>query len=600
MWVESKFTMDIKEFLDRDEQKDLLRFLTAGSVDDGKSTLIGRLLYDSKLLYEDQLEALERDSKRVGSVGGEIDYALLLDGLQAEREQGITIDVAYRYFATAKRKFIIADTPGHEQYTRNMVTGASTANLAIILVDARTGVITQTRRHTFLISLLGIKHVILAVNKMDLVDYQESVFKDICREYREFVTRLKIPDLHFIPLSALKGDNVVEKSERLKWYTGQPLLEILETIYVTTDRNFIDFRFPVQYVIRPDANFRGFAGTVASGVVRPGDDIMVLPSRKKSRVKEITTFDGNLKEAFPPQSVALTLEDEIDVSRGDMLVHPNNMPRTARTFEAMLVWMDEKPMAKSTPFFLKHTTRTTRATIDRVRYRTDVNSLRKNEADNLTLNEIGRVTITTGQPLFIDPYMRNHTTGSFILIDPVTNFTAAVGMIIDRPAADDNTDKEIDSQERKSKKDKDKEASLKKIVTRQLIEHEGLKLKPYRCPAGKLTIGVGRNLEERGISEEEALYLLNNDIAESIKDLQKIFADADGFENLPEAVQRVLVDMRFNLGDSGFKSFKKMIKAIKAGNFSEAALEMRNSKWFKQVGSRGKTLVAMMTMHQQK
>ncbi len=600
MWVESKFTMDIKEFLDRDEQKDLLRFLTAGSVDDGKSTLIGRLLYDSKLLYEDQLEALERDSKRVGSVGGEIDYALLLDGLQAEREQGITIDVAYRYFATAKRKFIIADTPGHEQYTRNMVTGASTANLAIILVDARTGVITQTRRHTFLISLLGIKHVILAVNKMDLVDYQESVFKDICREYREFVTRLKIPDLHFIPLSALKGDNVVEKSERLKWYTGQPLLEILETIYVTTDRNFIDFRFPVQYVIRPDANFRGFAGTVASGVVRPGDDIMVLPSRKKSRVKEITTFDGNLKEAFPPQSVALTLEDEIDISRGDMLVHPNNMPRTARTFEAMLVWMDEKPMAKSTPFFLKHTTRTTRATIDRVRYRTDVNSLRKNEADNLTLNEIGRVTITTGQPLFIDPYMRNHTTGSFILIDPVTNFTAAVGMIIDRPAADDNTDKEIDSQERKSKKDKDKEASLKKIVTRQLIEHEGLKLKPYRCPAGKLTIGVGRNLEERGISEEEALYLLNNDIAESIKDLQKIFADADGFENLPEAVQRVLVDMRFNLGDSGFKSFKKMIKAIKAGNFSEAALEMRNSKWFKQVGSRGKTLVAMMTMHQQK
>ncbi|MEA3348486.1 MAG: sulfate adenylyltransferase subunit CysN [Pseudomonadota bacterium] len=586
--------MDIKEFLDRDEQKDLLRFLTAGSVDDGKSTLIGRLLYDSKLLYEDQLAALERDSKRVGSVGGEIDYALLLDGLQAEREQGITIDVAYRYFATAKRKFIIADTPGHEQYTRNMVTGASTANLAIILVDARTGVITQTRRHTFLISLLGIKHVILAVNKMDLVDYQESVFKDICQEYREFVTRLKIPDLHFIPLSALKGDNVVEKSERLKWYTGQPLLEILETIYVTSDRNFIDFRFPVQYVIRPDANFRGFAGTVASGVVRPGDDIMVLPSRKKSRVKEITTFDGNLKEAFPPQSVTLTLEDEIDISRGDMLVHPNNMPRAARTFEAMLVWMDEKPMIKSTPFFLKHTTRTTRATIDRVRYRTDVNSLRKSEADNLNLNEIGRVTITTGQPLFIDPYMRNHTTGSFILIDPVTNFTAAVGMIIDRPAADDKTSEEISSQERKSKKGKDsKEASLKKIVTRQLIEHEGLKLKPYHCPAGKLTIGVGRNLEERGISEEEALYLLNNDIAESIKDLQKIFADE--FETLPENVQRVLIDMRFNLGASGFKGFKKMIKAVKEEDFTQAALEMQDSKWFRQVGSRGKTLVKMMT-----
>ena len=585
--------MDIKEFLNRDEQKDLLRLLTAGSVDDGKSTLIGRLLYDSKLLYEDQLSALERDSKRVGSVGGEIDYALLLDGLQAEREQGITIDVAYRYFATAKRKFIIADTPGHEQYTRNMVTGASTANLAIILVDARTGVITQTRRHTFLISLLGIKHVILAVNKMDLVDYQESVFNDICQEYREFVTRLKIPDLHFIPLSALKGDNVVEKSQRLKWYTGQPLLEILETIYVTSDRNFIDFRYPVQYVLRPDADFRGFAGTVASGVVRPGDDILVLPSQKKSKVKEITTFDGNLKEAFPPQSVTLTLEDEIDISRGDMLVHPNNMPRTARTFEAMLVWMDEKPMDKSTPFFLKHTTRTTRATIDRVRYRTDVNTLRKNEATSFILNEIGRVTITTGQPLFFDPYMKNHTTGSFILIDPVTNFTAAVGMIIDRPAADDKPREEVRNQERASEgKRSEKEVALKKIVAEQLIEHEGLKLKPYRCPAGKLTIGVGRNLEERGISEEEALFLLDNDISECIEDLQKIFAG--GFETLPEGVLRVLIDMRFNLGATGFRGFKKMISAVKKADFIQATLEMQDSKWFRQVGNRGKTLVEMM------
>ncbi|MEA1922782.1 MAG: sulfate adenylyltransferase subunit CysN [Pseudomonadota bacterium] len=591
--------MDIKEFLNRDEQKDLLRFLTAGSDDDGKSTLIGRLLYDSKLLYEDQLAALERDSKRVGSVGGEIDYALLLDGLQAEREQGITIDVAYRYFSTAKRKFIIADTPGHEQYTRNMVTGASTANLAIILVDATTGVITQTRRHTFLISLLGIKHVILAVNKMDLVDYQESTFNRICQEYRDFVTRLKIPDLHFIPLSALKGDNVVDKSERMEWYTGQPLLEILETVYVTSDRNFIDFRYPVQYVLRPDAGFRGFSGTVASGVVRPGDEIMVLPSRKKSKIKEITTFDGNLKEAFPPQSVTLTLEDEIDVSRGEMLVHPNNIPRTARTFEAMLVWMDEKPMNKSTGFFLKHTTRTTRATIDRVRYQIDVNSLRKNEADNLALNEIGRVTITTGQPLFFDPYMKNHTTGSFILIDPITNFTTAVGMIIDRLAADDKTNGKIEIEASKSREEGvNREAALKKIVAEQLIEHEGLKLKPYRCPAGQLTIGVGRNLEERGITEEEALYLLNNDISECIEDLQNIFVDTDAdseeFETLPEAVQRVLVDMRFNLGTTAFRSCKKMIEAIKEKNFAQAALEMQESKWFKQVGSRGKTLVAMM------
>ncbi len=587
--------MNINEFLDRDEQKDLLRFLTAGSVDDGKSTLIGRLLYDSKLLYGDQLAALKRDSKRVGSVGGKIDYALLLDGLQAEREQGITIDVAYRYFATAKRKFIIADTPGHEQYTRNMVTGASTANLAIVLVDAQAGVIGQTRRHTFLLSLLGIKHVILAVNKMDLIDYQESVFNDICRKYRDFVTRLKIPDLHFIPLSALNGDNVVKKSQNMKWYTGPPLLEILETVYVTSDRNFIDFRYPVQYVLRPDADFRGFAGTVASGIVRSGDDILVLPSRKKTKIKTITTSDGNLKEAFPPQSIALTLVDEIDISRGDMLVHPNNIPRTARTFEAMLVWMDEKPMNKSTAFFLKHTTRTTRATIDRIRYRTDVNSLRKNEATKLVLNEIGRVTITTSQPLFFDPYMKNHTTGSFILIDPITNFTAAVGMIIDRPAVDDEPKEEIINQKGEPEPDgSSKEATLKKIVTQQLLENEGLKLKPYRCPAGKLTIGIGRNLEDKGISENEALYLLNNDISACIADLQKLFTDAESFENLPENVQAVLVDMHFNLGAAGFRNFKKMIKAVKENDFAQAALEMQDSKWFEQVGNRGKRLVAMM------
>ena len=430
--------MDIKQFLDRDEQKDLLRFLTAGSVDDGKSTLIGRLLYDSKLLYDDQLATLERDSKRVGSVGGEIDYALLLDGLKAEREQGITIDVAYRYFATAKRKFIIADTPGHEQYTRNMVTGASTANLAVILVDARTGVITQTRRHTFIVSLLGIKHVILAVNKMDLVAYDQEVFEQICQDYRDFVARLKIPDLHFIPLSALKGDNVVEKSINTPWYSGAPLLKMLESIYVTSDRNFIDFRFPVQCVLRPDASFRGFAGKVASGVVRPGEEIMVLPSGKKSKVKAISTFDGERERAFPPESVTLVLEDEIDVSRGDILVHPNNIPRSSRFFEAMLVWMDEKPLDLQRSFFIKHTTQTTRARIERLRYRTDVNTLRKSDADHLSLNEIGRVSITTSRPLYFDPYMKNHQTGSFILIDPLTNFTSAVGMIIDRVASKEN------------------------------------------------------------------------------------------------------------------------------------------------------------------
>ncbi|MEA3241506.1 MAG: GTP-binding protein [Pseudomonadota bacterium] len=344
-------------------------------------------------------------------------------------------------YASAKRKFIIADTPGHEQYTRNMVTGASTANLVVILVDASTGVITQTRRHTFIVSLLGIKHVILAVNKMDLVDYDQEVFERICQDYRDFVTRLKIPDLHFIPLSALKGDNVVKNSANTPWYSGAPLLKMLESIYISSDRNIIDFRFPVQYVLRSDATFRGFSGKVASGVVRPGEEIMVLPSAKRSKVKTISTFDGDLEYAFPPESITLTLEDEIDISRGDMLVHPNNIPRTSRSFEAMLVWMDEKDMDLQNSFFIKHTTQTTRARIERLRYRTDVNSLRKSDADQLSLNEIGRVTITTSRPIYFDPYMKNHQTGSFILIDPLTNFTSAVGMIIDRVASENRVGK---------------------------------------------------------------------------------------------------------------------------------------------------------------
>lgn len=336
--------LDIKAFLDKDEQKDLLRLLTAGSVDDGKSTLIGRLLFDSKKLYEDQLDALERDSKRLGNAGEHIDYALLLDGLKAEREQGITIDVAYRYFSTNNRKFIIADTPGHEQYTRNMITGGSTANLAIILVDARMGVITQTRRHTFLVSLLGIKHVVLAVNKMDLVDFSEERFNEIVTEYKKFVAPLGIPDVTCIPLSALDGDNVVDRSERTPWYEGLSLLDFLETVHIDSDNNFDDFRFPVQYVLRPNLDFRGFCGKVASGVIRKGDKVMALPSGKVSHVKSIVTFDGEQEYAFPPQSVTLTLEDEIDVSRGEMLVHPDNLPIVDRNFEAMLVWMDEEPM----------------------------------------------------------------------------------------------------------------------------------------------------------------------------------------------------------------------------------------------------------------
>lgn len=439
-------TLNIKEFLDRDEQKDLLRFLTAGSVDDGKSTLIGRLLFDSKKIYEDQLDALERDSKRMGNAGDHIDYALLLDGLKAEREQGITIDVAYRYFSTNNRKFIIADTPGHEQYTRNMITGGSTANLAIILVDARTGVITQTRRHTYLVSLLGIKHVVLAVNKMDLVDFDKQIFDKIVADYKAFVKSLNIPDITYIPLSALDGDNVVDKSDRTPWYEGPSLLDFLETVPIDQDRNFEDFRYPVQYVLRPNLDFRGFCGKVSSGIIRKGDTVMALPSRKTSKVKSIVTYDGELDYAFPPQCVTITLEDEIDVSRGEMLVHPDYLPMEDRNFESMLVWMDEEPMDMSKQFYIKHTTNLTRARVDSIRYKVNVNTMEQLSVENgqltadslpMKLNEIARVVFTTGKELFFDPYQKNKQTGAFILIDPITNNTSAVGMIIDRVDAKD-------------------------------------------------------------------------------------------------------------------------------------------------------------------
>ncbi len=429
-------SLDILAFLDQDEKKDLLRLLTAGSVDDGKSTLIGRLLADSKRLYEDQLATLERDSKRVGHAGEKIDYALLLDGLKAEREQGITIDVAYRYFSTNKRKFIIADTPGHEQYTRNMVTGASTANLAILLVDAKAGVITQTKRHTFIVSLLGIKHVVLAVNKMDLVDYSQERFEEICQDYKRFLTRLQIPDLHFIPMSALNGDNVVENTQNLAWFKGPTMLEYLETVQVSSDHNFIDLRYPVQYVLRPSHDFRGFSASIASGIIRKNDEILVLPSRKRSRVSKIISYDGEMDYAFPPQSVTVTLQDEIDISRGDMLVHPNNVPRVERHFEAMVVWMDEQPMDPDQQFFIKHTSNVTKARFDEIRYKLDINTLHKQDADHLVLNEIGRAVITTARPLYFDPYRKNKITGSFIIIDPITHNTSAVGMIIDRVSSE--------------------------------------------------------------------------------------------------------------------------------------------------------------------
>ncbi len=441
--------LSIEEYLDQDERKDLLRLLTAGSVDDGKSTLIGRLLFDSKKLYEDQLAALERDSKRVGNAGEHIDYALLCDGLKAEREQGITIDVAYRYFSTNKRKFIIADTPGHEQYTRNMITGGSTANLAIILVDARTGVITQTRRHTFLASLLGIRHLVLAVNKMDLVDYDEAVYTKIVGDFKAFIQAFDIPDVQCIPLSALEGDNVVDRSERTPWYTGPSLLEFLETVEIGNDHNLRDFRFPVQYVLRPNLDFRGFCGKVASGIIRQGDRVMALPSGKTSRVKRIVTYDGDLDYAFPPQCITLQLEDEIDISRGDMIVkcpenydgdfttllqHPEKaepqLPKIGRHIEAALVWMDEEPMDRNKSFYLKQTTNTSRCRVDHIKYRIDVNTLEHSEVERMELNEIARVVIVTAKELLYDAYKDNKPTGSFILIDPITNNTSAMGMII--------------------------------------------------------------------------------------------------------------------------------------------------------------------------
>lgn len=431
--------LSIEEYLDQDEKKDLLRLLTAGSVDDGKSTLIGRLLFDSKKLYEDQLSALERDSKRVGNAGaGEIDYALLLDGLKAEREQGITIDVAYRYFSTNRRKFIIADTPGHEQYTRNMITGGSTANLAILLVDARTGVITQTRRHTFLCSLLGIKNIALAVNKMDLVDFDEATYRNIVKDYMAFVGEITdgTTNVQCFPLSAKDGDNVVEKSDRTPWYDGPALLDFLETVNVSNGRNLQDFRFPVQYVLRPNLDFRGFCGKVASGIIRKGDAVMALPSGKKSHVKSIVTYEGELDYAFPPQCVTITLEDEIDISRGEMIVKDNtvapneSLPHVGRHFEAHLVWMDEEAMDRSKSFFIKQTTNTSRCRIDHIKYKVDVNTLAQSEVNTLQLNEIGRVVITTAKELMYDAYANNRQTGAFVVIDPITNNTAAVGMIV--------------------------------------------------------------------------------------------------------------------------------------------------------------------------
>lgn len=408
-------------------EKSLLRFTATGSVDDGKSTLIGRLLFETKSIYEDQYAAIEKTSQRKGFK--EVELAYLLDGLAAEREQGITIDVAHRYFETPKRKFIIMDTPGHVQYTRNMVTGASHADCAVILIDARNGVLTQSKRHGFILSLLQIPHLIVAVNKMDLVGYAEEVYARIVAAYQDYSHKLDIHDVVFIPVSALKGDNVVEKSGNMPWYDGASLLHCLENIHVAADRNLVDFRFPVQYVIRPHQDFRGFAGKIVSGTIAPGEEVVVLPSGKTAAVKSITTYDGDLPEAFAPQSVVLTLDREIDVSRGEMIARKKNLPQVETRLEAILCWMDETASSMTTAYILKQTTRHVRAFINKIVYKIDVDTLHRTPADAFLLNDIGRVEISAAAPIFFDPYRINHATGSFILIDPLTNNTVAAGMI---------------------------------------------------------------------------------------------------------------------------------------------------------------------------
>jgi bifunctional enzyme CysN/CysC len=412
---------------------ELVRIATTGSVDDGKSTLIGRLLYDSKQIFQDQLDAVEDASRRRGT--DYVDLALLTDGLRAEREQGITIDVAYRYFATPKRKFVLADTPGHIQYTRNMVTGSSTANIALILVDARNGIMEQTRRHSFLASLLGVPHLVLCVNKMDLVDWSEDRYDELVDEFREFARRLDIHDLRFVPVSALEGDNIVEQSENMPWYHGPTVLELLEDIHIGSDENLIDVRFPVQYVIRPHRHdfpdFRGYAGKVAGGLMKPGDEVTVLPSGFNSRIRTISTHDGDLDEAAPPMSVVITLEDDIDISRGDMICRPHNQPHSSQDIDAMVAWMSESaPLREGVKYQIKHTTKWGRAMVKDLQYRLNINTLHRDDgATELTLNEIGRIRLRTTTPFFFDEYRRNRETGSFILVEEGTNNTVGAGMI---------------------------------------------------------------------------------------------------------------------------------------------------------------------------
>lgn len=534
--------MNVDELLKQNQESDLLRFTTAGSVDDGKSTLIGRMLSDSKNIYEDHLDTLKRDSKRLNRE--EVDLALLTDGLKAEREQGITIDVAYRYFSTPKRRFIIADTPGHVQYTRNMVTGASTANLAIVLIDARNGVLTQSKRHGFIASLLQIPHVVVAINKMDLVDYSEDVYEKIRMEYSAFLAKLNIPDLTYIPISALRGDNVVNKSSAMDWYKGLPLLQYLEDIEISGDRNLIDLRFPVQYVHRPNLDFRGYCGTIASGVIRCGDKIMVLPSKKISTIKSIETFDGRQDYAFPPQSVTLCLEDEIDISRGDMIVHVGNQPKVESNIEAMLVWMNEERLDINKQYIIKHTVSGVRGVVSKLHYNIDPDNLHRHQVAGLELNDIGRVSLELFKPLIFDSYSKNRATGSIVLIDPMSNATVAAGMIIERCGTIDKLSSE--SSDKPVSKNIVREYSLVSLEDRQRIMRQRPATIWMTGLSGSGKSTVAKSLEKRLMELGHPCYLLDGDNVRHGLNRDLGFSAEDRRENI-----RRIAEVAHLFNDSG-------------------------------------------------
>ncbi|WP_417530954.1 sulfate adenylyltransferase subunit CysN [Marinobacter lipolyticus] len=536
---------DIQAYLKQHENKELLRLLTCGSVDDGKSTLIGRLLHDTKMIYEDHMASLKTDSAKVGTTGEKLDLALLVDGLQAEREQGITIDVAYRYFSTDKRKFIIADTPGHEQYTRNMATGASTAQLAILMIDARYGVLTQTRRHSYIASLLGLRHIVVAINKMDLVDFSEERFNEIKDEYLAFAAKLGLKDIRFVPISALEGDNVVNRSENTPWFTGQPLMEILETVEVSRDKNLEHFRFPVQYVNRPNLNFRGFCGTIASGVIHPGDKVMALPSRRTSTVKEVVTFEGNVDEAYIDQAVTLTLNDEIDISRGDMLVKAEDEPEVGNRFNANIVWMTDAPLETGRLYDIKLGPTFTSGTVKTIHHQTDVNTLeQKNSPTELQLNEIGLCELTLSQPIAFDAYPRNHATGSFIVIDRLTNVTVGAGMIA-------GTASDVESLEPVSVEERARRLAQKPaIIACNGKQAPALALAVERAlfDQGKTTVVLSEDNAGTAEDRRRTAQLLSAHglIAVAVNlgsDVATATASADSDQDIPDAVYELVQDL---------------------------------------------------------